>query len=74
MMLIIEKGHDVGGKAKARCFPQIYIFPFKQNCLYRPLIWKCEEMYSASTSGQLLLFKGVFTFAISKFFYVLWKM
>ena len=30
MMLAIEKGHDVGGKAKARSFPKFIFFPLSK--------------------------------------------
>ena len=64
MVLMIEKGCDVGGKA--RNFPKFIFFPFK-----RPLIWKAEKMYSTATCRKLPVFKGASTFAISKFFNVL---
>lgn len=60
-------------KGKDKKFLQIHIFPLKQICFYKAIIWKCEKMYSALAYRQLLIFKGRFRFAPSKFFYVLWK-
>lgn len=73
-MQMRRKGHglvDVG-RARAKNFPIFILFP-QQRHLYIMLIWECEQMYSASTNRQLLTLAGAFKFAISKFFYVWWK-
>lgn len=44
------------------------LFPPEQKHLYSLLIWNCEDMYFASTYGQVHIFKRVFKCAVSKFF------